>query len=64
MDCFLLMFVFDGIVANYTVAPDLFPIEKIRDHLLQTLFARWDARDRRVPLKRPRREPAQHGAKE
>jgi AcrR family transcriptional regulator len=47
MDCYLLMFVFDGIVANYTVAPELFPIESIRDHLIATLFARWDARPQR-----------------
>jgi AcrR family transcriptional regulator len=63
MDCYLLTFVFDGIVANYTVAPHLFPIESIRDHLLQTLFARWDARDRRAPLNRQRRETARQGSK-
>ena len=42
LDCFLLMFMFDGIVANYTVAPDLFPIDAIKDHLIETLLTRWD----------------------
>ena len=41
LDCFLLMFVFDGIVANYTVAPELFPIDAIKDHLVATLSSRW-----------------------
>jgi hypothetical protein len=35
------MFVFDGIVANYTVAPELFPIDAIKDHLVATLTSRW-----------------------
>ncbi len=42
LDCFLLMFVFDGIVANYTVAPELFPIDAIKDHLIETLLSRWE----------------------
>jgi AcrR family transcriptional regulator len=42
LDCFLLMFVFDGIVANYTVAPELFPIDAIKDHLIDTLLSRWE----------------------
>ncbi len=41
LDCFLLMFLFDGITANYTVAPDLFPIDAIKDHLLNLLQASW-----------------------
>ena len=42
LDCFLLMFVFDGIVANYTVAPELFPIDAIMEHLIETLLSRWE----------------------
>ncbi len=41
LDCFLLMLAFDGIVANYTVAPELFPIDAIKDHLIATLTSRW-----------------------
>lgn len=36
------MFMFDGIVANYTVAPELFPIDAIKDHLVDILVSRWD----------------------
>jgi len=46
LDCFLLMFVFDGIVANYTVAPELFPIDAIMDHLIETLLSRWEKSNR------------------
>ena len=42
LDCFLLMFMFDGIVANYTVAPELFPIDEIKDHFIQTMLTRWE----------------------
>ncbi len=41
LDTYLLMFVFDGIVANYTVAPELFPIDTIKERLMQVLFSRW-----------------------
>jgi hypothetical protein len=36
------MFVFDGVVANYTVAPELFPIDAITHHLIETLTSRWE----------------------
>ncbi len=36
------MFVFDGFVANYTVAPELFPVDEIKDHLIETLLSRWE----------------------
>ncbi len=39
IDCYLLMFIFDGISANYTVAPDLFPIETLKEHFIKMLFA-------------------------
>ncbi len=37
LDTFLLMFLMDGIVANYTVAPDMFPIDAIKDRLVELL---------------------------
>lgn len=57
LDAYLLAFVFDGIIANYTVAPELFPIEPIRDHLIATLFARWDARPGKGGLRRAEKRP-------
>ena len=44
LDSFLLMFMFDGIVANYTVAPELFPIDAIKNHFVETLLSRWESR--------------------
>jgi len=44
LDTFILVFLFDGIVANYTVAPDLFPIDDIKNHLVELLTARWGAK--------------------
>jgi len=41
LDSFILMFLFDGIVANYTVAPELFPIDDIKHHLVDILVSRW-----------------------
>jgi len=41
LDTYILMFLFDGIVANYTVAPDLFPIDEIKNHLVDLLTLRW-----------------------
>lgn len=40
LDCYLLMFLFDGIIANYTIAPELFPIDAIKDHLINLLLTR------------------------
>lgn len=44
LDCYLLAVFFDGITANYTVAPDLFPIDAIKDHLVENLLSRWERR--------------------
>ncbi len=44
LDCYLLAVLFDGITANYTVAPDLFPIDAIKDHLVEILLSRWKRR--------------------
>jgi AcrR family transcriptional regulator len=42
LDSFLLTFVFDGVVANYTVAPEMFPIDALKDHLIETFLSRWE----------------------
>ena len=41
LDCYLLMFFFDGVTANYTVAPELFPIDAIKNHFIDLLFSKW-----------------------
>jgi AcrR family transcriptional regulator len=41
LDCYLLMFFFDGVTANYTVAPELFPIDAIKNYFIDTLFLKW-----------------------
>ena len=42
-DSILLMFVFDGIVANYTVAPEMFPpLDAVANHLVHVLTSRWE----------------------
>ena len=41
LDSFIMMFLFDGIIANYTVAPELFPIDDIKEHLVDLLTTRW-----------------------
>ena len=44
LDTYLIMFLFDGVVANYTVAPDLFPIDDIKNHLVELLTSRWGSK--------------------
>ena len=44
LDCYLLAIFFDGITANYTVAPELFPIDAIKDYLVEMLLSRWERR--------------------
>ncbi|HTX99994.1 MAG TPA: helix-turn-helix domain-containing protein [Bacteroidota bacterium] len=42
-DTYLLMFLFDGIVANYTVAPEMFPpIDTLAGYMVRMLTTRWD----------------------
>ena len=43
LDTYLLMFLFDGIVANYTVAPDLFPVDAIKDHFVKMISSTWES---------------------
>lgn len=40
LDCYLLAIFFDGITANYFVAPELFPVDAIKNHFIETLFSR------------------------
>lgn len=43
LDLYLLNFVFDGITANYAVAPTLFPpIGTIKNHLIEVFLSRWE----------------------
>ena len=41
LDCYLLMFFFDGVTANYTVAPELFPIDAIKNHFIDMMLSKW-----------------------
>jgi hypothetical protein len=41
LDCYLLAVFFDGITANYTVGPELFPIDALKDHLVKILLSNW-----------------------
>jgi AcrR family transcriptional regulator len=41
LDCYLIAIFFDGIAANYTVAPELFPIDAVKDHFVEMLLSRW-----------------------
>ncbi len=43
LDTYMLMFFFDGIIANYTVAPELFPIDDIKNHLVGMMVSHWGA---------------------
>jgi len=58
------MFVFDGIVANYTVAPELFPIDAIMEHLIETLLLRWGKIERLSLKKILRRVAVTYSEKE
>jgi AcrR family transcriptional regulator len=42
LDLFLLSFIFDGITANYTVAPKLFPIDDIKNHVIKIFLSKWE----------------------
>jgi hypothetical protein len=44
LDCYLLAVFFDGITANYTVAPELFPIDALKDHFVKILLSSWERR--------------------
>jgi AcrR family transcriptional regulator len=44
LDSYLLSMVFDGFASNYTVAPDLFPIDAIKEYFVEIMLARWKRR--------------------
>ena len=44
LDAYLLSMLFDGFASNYTVAPDLFPIDEIKDYFVEIMLARWKRR--------------------
>jgi AcrR family transcriptional regulator len=44
LDAYLLSMLFDGFASNYTVAPDLFPIDAIKDYFVEIMLARWKRR--------------------
>jgi AcrR family transcriptional regulator len=41
LDCYLIAIFFDGIAANYTVSPELFPIDAIKDHFVEMMLSKW-----------------------
>jgi hypothetical protein len=36
------MFFFNGVTAKFTVIPDVFPIDKIIIHFIETLLSLWN----------------------
>ena len=44
LDSYLLSVLFDGFASNYTVAPDLFPIDAIKDYFIEIMLSRWKRR--------------------
>jgi AcrR family transcriptional regulator len=44
LDSYLLSMVFDGFASNYIVAPDLFPIDAIKNHFVEIMLSRWKRR--------------------
>ena len=44
LDSYLLSMVFDGFASNYTVAPDLFPIDAIKNYFVEIMLSRWKKR--------------------
>jgi hypothetical protein len=41
LDCYLIGVLFDGIAANYIAAPEMFPLNDIKDYLIELLFSYW-----------------------
>ena len=41
LDCYLISILFDGIAANYVAAPELFPLNTIKDHMVELLLSYW-----------------------
>ena len=41
LDCYLIGVLFDGVAANYVAAPKLFPLNDIKNYLVELLFSYW-----------------------
>ena len=41
LDCYLIAIFFDGVAANYTIAPELFPIDAVKDHFVEMMLTQW-----------------------
>ena len=44
LDAYLLSLIFDGFASNYTVAPDLFPLDDVKNHFVEIMLSRWKKR--------------------
>jgi AcrR family transcriptional regulator len=44
LDSYLLSMLFDGFASNYTVAPDLFPIDEIKNYFVEIMLKRWKSK--------------------
>jgi AcrR family transcriptional regulator len=42
LDSYLLAVFFDGIAANYIASPELFPINNLKDRLIEILLSQWE----------------------
>jgi AcrR family transcriptional regulator len=42
LDCYFISVFFDGIAANYVAAPELFPLNDIKDYLVELLLSYWE----------------------
>lgn len=50
IDTFLISVMFDGLAANYFVAPKLFKIEAVKDRFVKMMMASWGKTNRRLTL--------------
>jgi AcrR family transcriptional regulator len=44
LDAYLLSLIFDGFASNYTLAPDLFPLDEVKNHFVEIMLSRWKKR--------------------
>ena len=42
LDSYLLAILFDGVAANYIAAPELFPLNNLKDRLIEILLSQWE----------------------
>ena len=41
LDAYLLSFMFEGFAANYTVNPDLYSLDEVKNHFVEIMLSRW-----------------------